>query len=66
MTVITLPMMPAIWLRSRCATSSTKSSIAASLSPTCSSRAAIAGAVIAGCLVATVQCSSCTITKLTA
>ena len=47
--------MPAAWERIRCAVSSTKRSTAASLE-TSASFSAIAGAVIAGCLVATVKC----------
>ena len=61
--------MPAACERIRCATSSTKPSTASSLAPAPASSVsflAIAGAVIAGCLVATVPCSSCTTTKLTA
>ena len=57
--------MPAACERIRCATSSTKASTLAS-SATSPSLSAIAGAVIAGCLVATVQCSRWMITKLAA
>ena len=60
-----LPKMPAACERIRCTTSSTKDSTDSSLvrSPR---RCAMAGAVIAGCLVATVQCSSMISTKLAA
>ena len=60
--------MPAACERMSCATRSTKVSICSSLAlpPAAGSEAASAGAVIAGCLVATVQCSSMTTTKLAA
>ncbi len=59
--------MPAVCDRISCATRSTKASTSSSLllRPV-GSDAAMAGAVMAGCLVATVQCSSITMTKLMA
>ena len=62
-----LPAMPAICERINCATRSTKPSISSSLlARPVGSVAASAGAVIAGCLVATVQCSSMMSRKLAA
>ena len=61
----TLPSTAATCERTRCVTSSTKASKALS-SPRSFSLAAIAGAVMAGCLVASVQCSNWIMTKLAA
>lgn len=61
----TLPSTAATCERTRLATSSTKSATAASVLMS-RSRAAMAGAVIAGCLVASVRCSSWIATKLAA
>ena len=63
----TLPTMPAVCERISAATRSTKTSMSSALpGPPAGKVAASAGAVIAGCLVATVQCSSMTMTKLIA
>ncbi|MNY26264.1 hypothetical protein D3C86_1601020 [compost metagenome] len=64
-TISTLPRMAATCERVRLATSLTKSSTD-SWSGSSLSLAAIAGAVMAGCLVATVKCSSWISTKLSA
>ena len=61
----TLPSTAATWVRTKSVTSVTKSSTALPLSRSLS-LAAMAGAVMAGCLVATVKCSSWISTKLTA
>ncbi|MNJ77798.1 hypothetical protein D3C77_753850 [compost metagenome] len=61
----TLPRMAATWERTRWATSSTNSWMEPSLWMSLS-LAAMAGAVMAGCLVATVKCSIWISTKLMA
>ena len=61
----TLPKMAAYCERSRYTISSTKFSTASGV-VTFLRRAAMAGAVIAGCLVATVQCASMMMTNDTA
>ncbi|MPM94482.1 hypothetical protein SDC9_141628 [bioreactor metagenome] len=64
-TMSRLPRMAATCERTRCVSSSTNSFSLPSASMSLS-LAAMAGAVIAGCLVATVKCSNCTSTKLAA
>ncbi len=64
-TTSTLPSTAATCDRTRWVISSTNDSMA-SPEPSSLSLAAMAGAVMAGCLVATVKCSNCTSTKLTA
>ena len=64
----TLPNTAATCERTKCVTSSTKSSsvVGDSSESMSLSLAAIAGAVMAGCLVASVKCSSWIITNVTA
>ena len=64
-TTSTLPSTAATCERTRCVTSSTKDCTALSESSSLS-LAAMAGAVMAGCLVATVKCSNWISTKLRA